>query len=234
MDSRVIPAPQAPQDALVVFARHPVAGRVKTRLTPAMPAAHVAALYAAMLADTLAAGAACCAAVREIWWADEQEDENAFEVPSPFAQRRQPAGDLGARLAAASAALLAAPGARVVIIGSDAPALSAAHLDAAFAALREHDVVLGPAGDGGYWLIGLSRAAPELFDGIAWSTDAVLRETRARADRGSLRVAMLPTLADLDTPADLARLMARVALGTREACGVNLRAALQRLGVSAA
>jgi rSAM/selenodomain-associated transferase 1 len=228
-----MPAPA--HDTLIVFARHPVAGRVKTRLSPALPPALAASLYNALLADTLAAVAGCGGARRELWWADEASAEAlAVAVPAGFAQRQQGAGNLGARLSEASAAALAEPNARVAIIGSDAPALTAAHLDAAFAALDAHDVVLGPASDGGYWLIALRRPAPVLFEGLAWSTSAVLRETRARAERAGLSVALLETLSDLDTPADLARLMGRVAAGSAGVCGATLRAALVRLCIDAA
>jgi hypothetical protein len=222
--------PARAHDTILLFARHPVAGRVKTRLSPALPPALAAALYAAMLADTLAAVAGCGAARRELWWADEASAESLpVTVPPDFAQRRQGAGDLGARLSEASAAALDAPGARVAIIGSDAPALTAGHLDAAFAALDAHDVVLGPASDGGYWLIALSRPAPELFKGMAWSTASVLRETRERAERAGLSVALIETLSDLDTPADVARLMGRVAAGSVGVCGAQMRAALMAL-----
>lgn len=226
--------PLPPHAAVAVLARHPVTGRVKTRLSPALPAAHAAALYAALLADTLDAAMGSRAQAREVWWADRDDGRSAFALPAAFTPRQQPDGDLGARLAAASAALLATPGTRAVIIGSDAPALSSAHLDAAFAALDSHDVVLGPADDGGYWLIGLAKPAPPLFAAMAWSTPGVLAETRARAEREGLSVALLPAMADLDTPADLARLMASVAFGTPEACGPRMKSALARLGVSAA
>ena len=227
--------PARAHDTILLFARHPAAGRVKTRLSPALPPALAAALYSALLADTLAAAAGGGAARRELWWADEASAEALpVAVPADFAQRQQGGGDLGERLSEASAVALAAPGARVAIIGSDAPALTAAHLDAAFAALDAHDIVLGPASDGGYWLIALSRPAPELFADMAWSTSGVLRETRARAERAGLSVALLETLGDLDTPADFARLLGRVAAQRPGACGAHLRAALVRLGVGAA
>jgi rSAM/selenodomain-associated transferase 1 len=227
--------PARAHDTILLFARHPVAGRVKTRLSPALPPALAAALYNALLADTLAAVAAAGAARRELWWADEASaDALTVAVPPDFAQRQQGAGDLGARLSQASAAALTEPDARVALIGSDAPALTAAHLDAAFTALDAHDVVLGPATDGGYWLIALRRPAPELFADMAWSTPQVLQATRTRAERAGLSVATLDTLGDLDTPADFARLLGRVAARRRGACGAHLLAELMSLGAGAA
>ena len=96
--------------------------------------------------------------------------------------------------------------ARVLLIGSDAPALSAAVLRAAAAALDDADAVLVPALDGGYVLVGLRRPAPALFAGVAWSTGQVMAQTRQRAAMAGLRLAVLPALADIDEPADLLHL----------------------------
>jgi rSAM/selenodomain-associated transferase 1 len=214
--------------SLTVFARPPRAGRVKTRMTPALPAALAARLYGALLADTLVAATASAADTRAIAWS---ETDDAPVAPAGFETFAQGAGDLGARLAAAFARALAAPGARAVIVGSDCPALTAAHLDAGFNALATHDVVLGPAGDGGYWLVGLGRPAPELFRDIPWSTDRVFATTLARAAAAKLSVATIATLADLDTPADLAALVGECAAGDAAACGPQTRAALRAMGL---
>jgi len=91
---------------------------------------------------------------------------------------------------------------RVVIIGSDCPALTAEDLEQAWRALDTRDVVLGPATDGGYWLIGLREPQSALFERIAWSTSTVLAETIDRAHRTGLRVGQLRQLTDVDTEAD--------------------------------
>jgi rSAM/selenodomain-associated transferase 1 len=115
----------------------------------------------------------------------------------------QQGDDLGARMHAALAATLAAhPPAGCLLIGTDCPALSPRDLQRAAAALAAHDVVLVPALDGGYVLIGLRRPQPALFDGIDWGTPAVLEATRARIAAAGLRAAELPPLPDLDTAAD--------------------------------
>lgn len=186
---------------LGVLAKRTAEGQVKTRLSPALPAALAARLHAAMLEDTLAAANAARVDARELFLAGPGEPPPADEG---WTLREQADGDLGVRLAAAFDVMLGAPGSQAVAIGADSPDLDAAALERAFAALDTHDVVLGPAADGGYWLIGLTRPAPELFRDIPWSTESVYEETRVRAAALGLRVATLETLADIDTPADLA------------------------------
>lgn len=215
--------------SLGVFARHPVAGTVKTRLSPALPAASAARLYAALLADTRAAAAACDAA-RHWWWADA----GTPLADAAFAEDVQPDGDLGARLAHAMRVARARGAAHVVLVGSDCPALSVTDLDSAFGALAGADVVLGPAYDGGYWLVGARVACDGLFEGIPWSTDAVLRETCARARANGWSLSQIATRRDFDTPADLVALVAALAGGNGSACGPALRAALNDAGLARA
>jgi rSAM/selenodomain-associated transferase 1 len=114
----------------------------------------------------------------------------------------QSAGDLGARLAAAFDAHFERGARRVVIIGSDSPAVSADLLVQAFDALQRHDVAIGPALDGGYYLIALRRPLPDLFSNIEWSTEAVLSQTLAAAARHGLSVWLGPALRDVDTASD--------------------------------
>ncbi len=117
--------------------------------------------------------------------------------------REQGEGDLGARMERATREAFADGAEAVVVIGADCPQLTAVHLAAACAALREKEIVLGPAADGGYYLIGLRRARPELFRGIAWSTAAVLTQTLAAARAVSVDCHLLDTLCDVDEPDDL-------------------------------
>jgi hypothetical protein len=231
-------------DSIAVFARPPVTGRVKTRLSPALPAGLACGLYRAMLADALAAAAATPAGRRAIYWAEPPSGSEGVAdpvVPAGFEVRAQRGADLGERLSAAFAELLGGSEDRAVILGGDCPELSSGDLAAAFAALERHDVALGPSADGGYWAIGLRRAAPALFRGIAWSTSQVLEQTQARAHAAGLRVARLETRHDLDTPADLIGLVARLAVAraSRAAPGVtastsagaHTRRALEALGM---
>ena len=214
---------------LAVFAKPPVEGEVKTRLSPALPPALARDLYDAMLDDTLAALAAARCDERYVFWAGDPA-RAPVALPPGTIERRQDGDDLGARLAAAFDALLDAPGREAVIVGADCPDLHAGYLDQTFAALAAVDLVLGPAADGGYGLIGLRRRAPGLFEGIDWSTPAVLEQTLARAAAATLVVATLPALDDIDTPADLARWIgARVAGGRGRA--PRTCAVLEKMGL---
>jgi rSAM/selenodomain-associated transferase 1 len=210
---------------LAVFARSPVAGRVKSRLSPALPAGLAAQLYSGLLADTFAVAKAARADERWVMWANDPAP-----TPAGFLPHTQRGADLGERLREAFADLLTGETDRALILGSDTPPLTAAHVDEAFAALEAHDLVLGPTRDGGYWCIGLTRPAPELFADIPWSTGNVLTRTLARAHDAGLRVATVATLEDLDTPHDLAALMGALATG-EPACGPIARAALRTIGM---
>lgn len=119
--------------------------------------------------------------------------------------------DLGERMAAAFAAAFGQGARRVAIIGSDVPWVSRSTVCEALAALDAHDVVLGPARDGGYYLLALDRPRPALFTGIAWSTPSVLAATMERAGALGLSVRLMDPLADIDTPEDLRAEWSRLA-----------------------
>jgi hypothetical protein len=107
----------------------------------------------------------------------------------------------------------ATAGGPLVLVGTDCPGLTTADLGAAAAALSTHDVVIQPASDGGYVLVGLARPAPALFESISWGEAEVLQQTLARIEALGLRCALRPTLDDLDTEADLRRALAAGLLG---------------------
>ncbi len=236
---------------LAVFARRPELGRVKTRLSPALPPPVVLALYRGLLEDALAVARATQCDERWLYWAAAPEDDAPNPAPDGFRVREQSGADLGTRLASAfgelvepsgelvepsrelvepSGTLVEPRGARAVVLGADCPELEPRHLADAFAALSDHDLVLGPSHDGGYYLIGLRVGAPEIFRGVRWSSEHVLADTRARAESAGLSIATLEALADLDTPADLVRLIARrlVEPNARESATA---AALRSLGL---
>ncbi|HEV2146923.1 MAG TPA: TIGR04282 family arsenosugar biosynthesis glycosyltransferase, partial [Longimicrobiaceae bacterium] len=121
----------------------------------------------------------------------------------PAAYLPQREGGLGERMRGAFEEAFAAGYRRVVIVGSDLPGLSAGLLRRAFALLDAHEAVLGPARDGGYYLLGLRRPVPELFEGIAWSTGEVFAATVARLRQARIEPALLETLADVDEVEDL-------------------------------
>ncbi|WP_046242662.1 TIGR04282 family arsenosugar biosynthesis glycosyltransferase [Hymenobacter terrenus] len=193
-------------DHLLVFARVPALGRVKSRLAAGVGPDQALAIYHELLAITRTAVTEA-GVPTTVWLADtagpEPTDTEAREWPG-MTTRCQEAGDLGQRMMAAFGEAFAAGAHRAAIIGTDCPGLRAAHLTQAFRLLADHDVVLGPATDGGYYLLGLRQPQPELFQQKAWSTASVLTDTLADARRLGLQVALLPELRDVDTAADLA------------------------------
>ena len=193
---------------LLVFAREPVLGRVKTRLAADIGAEQALAVYRELLALT-AAAATAAQVPATVWLAEAPVPAADPAQPRPewpgLPWRVQPAADsLGTRMAQAFATAFASGAGRVVIIGTDCPGLSAELLRRAFAVLVTHDVVVGPADDGGYYLLGLRELQPALFENKDWSTATVLPATLADAARLGLRVAQLPTLHDVDSGRDLA------------------------------
>ena len=204
--SRPAQAPPGAAAHLLVFARVPALGQGKSRLAAGIGAAAALAVYRELLALTRAAVAAA-GWPATVWLAGTAGPEptalEAREWPG-LAARAQLPGDLGQRMAAAFTAAFAAGAARVAIIGTDCPGLGPDHLAAAVDQLAHHDLVLGPAADGGYYLLGLRAPQPALFQHKAWGTASVLADTLADARRLGLRVALLPELRDVDTAADLA------------------------------
>lgn len=183
---------------LVLFARYPTAGACKTRLIPALGPAGAADLHRRLTERTVAVLRASDAPVTVACTGANAADFCAW-LGTDVELVDQAEGDLTARLLAC---LDPAP---VIFFGADTPDLALHHVAAAIAALDHNDVVIGPAEDGGYYLIGMRTALPELLTDMPWSTDQVLPETLARlAARGIVPV-LLETLADCDRPEDLAR-----------------------------
>ena len=184
----------APRIAL--FIKWPTPGRAKTRLIPALGAEGAARLHARLVERTLAvvraSGLAC-----EVRATGAPIEDFAGWLGDDVAIVDQGEGDLGERLARVPAPML--------LIGGDAPDLTPDHLRAAAAALDTAPAVIGPAADGGYWLLGLSRPMPHLFTSMPWSTAAVAAETMARLARDRIVPVILPTLHDCDRPEDLSR-----------------------------
>ncbi len=191
---------------LGLFAKYWQAGLVKTRLAadigaPAAARIHqecVAALVARL--GGMADRQALCITPPEHAQAFRELAGNQWQVSD------QCAGDLGQRMRHFFEQALAAGADRVVLIGADSPTLPAVYLDEAFQRLADFPVVLGPSDDGGYYLIGLSRAPPDIFQNIAWGTPAVWRQTVARLRTAGERYHTLPPWYDIDTIDDLSRL----------------------------
>jgi rSAM/selenodomain-associated transferase 1 len=191
--------------AVAILAKAPVPGFAKTRLIPELGAHGAAALQEHLIERSVAA--ACLAAIGPVTlWAAPDPGHPVFHgLATRFALTlaRQPEGDLGARMLTA---MTAAEG-PVLVIGSDCPALDGAHLrDAAETLRQDAEVVVIPAEDGGYVLIGSRRPQPALFAAMPWSTPAVMAETRRRLAALGLVWREPPTLWDVDVAADLARM----------------------------
>lgn len=199
---------------VLVVAKSPVAGTVKTRLCPPYEPAQAVAIAEAALADTLEAVAACGAERRIL----ALDGPIGPWLPPGFKVIEQSDGLLGERLAAAWA-YAGGPG---VQIGMDTPQVTPVLLDSAVATLTEDgcDAVLGPAVDGGWWAVGMRHVHHGAFDGVVMSTDRTGADQHARLLELGLRVGLLPTLSDLDTAADAATI-AEQAPDTRTAKAVR-------------
>jgi rSAM/selenodomain-associated transferase 1 len=197
-----------PKARLLVFAKAPVPGQVKTRLIPALGEAEAARFHERLVRQTIDLATRTRFAPVSLWCSPT--------LAHPFFQDclcrygvtllRQEGNDLGQRMAHAFEETLKESTA-AVLIGTDCPSLSADDLKMAFEALQHgFDAVLGPAEDGGYVLIGLRRPVPELFVDMPWGSERVLAETRARLRALDLRFHELPQRWDVDRPGDLIRL----------------------------
>ncbi|MBQ0934403.1 TIGR04282 family arsenosugar biosynthesis glycosyltransferase [Ideonella paludis] len=192
---------------LAVLAKAPVPGLAKTRLIPALGAVGAARLQRRFTQRTLRTALRSGLGPVALWCAP-QVQHRFFQALRrsgvPLALHAQPEGDLGLRmLTALQAGCMHGP---TLLMGTDCPALSAAHLKTAAQALQEGaDVVCQPAEDGGYVLIGMRQPQPLLFTDMPWSTAEVMPQTRARAQAAGLRLHELPPLWDVDNPEDLPR-----------------------------
>ena len=191
---------------LLIFTRYPEPGQAKTRLIPALGAEGAAALHRQMTEHTMTQ-------VRqlqqtypvavEVQFTGGDRAQMAAWLGLEWAYQAQTGDDLGDRMSRASQMALTTGAEAVIIIGTDCPDLDATLLETAAQAVHHHDLVLGPACDGGYYLIGFSRLIPALFQPIPWSTAAVLAQTLAVAQQLQLATHLLPRLTDIDYPADL-------------------------------
>ncbi len=208
-------------DSFIVFAKEPRPGQVKTRLTPPLAAEQAVALYTAFVEDVMAT-------LSEVASDDDRKVLSAPGGPGPvltelarkhgFETAVQEGADLGARMRHAIEAELARGAKKVLLVGSDSPTLPVQYVHDALVLLSDMggktpEVVLGPAGDGGYWLIGARGRAPDLFEGIPWSTREVLAATLARATATKTELALLPFWYDVDDVSDLRLLAAHLGSG---------------------
>ena len=212
--ARLNPDPLTVNTALLVFARAPELGRVKTRLAAELGAPLALAIHR-YLGCRLADEVRRLRHHRVIVHYTGNDGAASVEawLGNDLPLRPQVDGNLGERMRAAIGAAFADGVTRVVVVGTDCPSLDSAGIETAFRALDSADVVLGPATDGGYYLIGMSRLYPSLFENVPWSSPETLRVTVERARELELSVAMLEERRDVDTADDWRDWLARHGVG---------------------
>lgn len=190
---------------LAIFSKVPAPGRVKTRLQPLLSKSAAARLYL----DLLRTNAWACAETRirtDIWLPPGSRSRQLARLAWRLGgtTRVQRGENLGQRMQHALNSQIIGSNRPLILIGADCPFIDSRYLGQAQRALIENDVVLGPALDGGFVLIGARRPLPSaMFRGVAWSSEEVLHQTMERIGEAGFRLALLPTLRDIDRPADL-------------------------------
>ncbi len=200
--------------ALIIFAKAPIPGQVKTRLCPPLTPDEAATLHGSFVLDTLEQTKlavtrlklrvdrylACAPSATHVFFKIMEERQGVKVID-------QVGDDLGTRMHAAFETIFARGYQRVLIIGTDVPTLPLDHFEQALTTLEQQDLVLGPARDGGYYLIGIKRPIRELFRDIPWSTDQVLTLTQAKANSLGLKTSLIKPWRDVDTLPDLQALI---------------------------
>ncbi|MEM9022207.1 MAG: TIGR04282 family arsenosugar biosynthesis glycosyltransferase [Bacteroidota bacterium] len=190
-------------DLLMIFVKNPQQGRVKTRLARTVGDANALTIYRHLLEHTRAV-TTILAQDKAVHYSETIEADDLWPEDR-YHKQQQVGNDLGERISGAFQGAFDAGYQRVVIIGSDTVELTTAILEAAFRQLQHHNLVVGPARDGGYYLLGMDGMYAALFQDITWSTAAVLPQTLLAAEKQQLSVAQLPTLSDIDVEEDLGR-----------------------------
>jgi len=192
---------------LIVFAREPEVGFIKTRLTGHLAPEKIVRLYCAFLKDTLQLARQVQCEERLVAYISQGEPRYLQEIADGFSLWPQEGADLGQRMSAAmSRCFHSGPEARPIIIGSDTPHLTPARIDEAFRVLEEDDMILGPSADGGFYLIGMRVEMDDIFKDVVWSSKTVFRQTMKNAQELGRRVKLLPNSYDIDLPQDVQRL----------------------------
>jgi uncharacterized protein len=203
-----------PFSRLLIFTRAPRAGQVQTRLMPQLGAQGAADFHARLIHHCLQTVTRAGLCPVELWCAPSCHDPFFHDCRDRYGVELydQASGDLGERMHAALGSALARAES-AVLIGTDIPSIEAVDLDAAFQALQQgKDAVVGPARDGGYYLVGLKQPGRRLFEGIPWGTSAVFQETVNRLQRLDMDWLRLREHADIDTPEDYQQLPETVRL----------------------
>ena len=187
--------------ALVIFVRNPVLGQVKTRLAKDIGDERACAIYLQLLEHTIQITRGISFR-KFIYYADEVSDYDLWSVPG-YTKRKQNGNDLGERMLNSFKELFEQGFNRIIIIGSDCLQLQTEHLQEAVVLLESNAAVIGPASDGGYYLLGLTKLYPDLFVNKPWSTDQVFAKTIYDFNNLGISYALLEELSDIDDITDL-------------------------------
>lgn len=194
-------------EKLIIYSRYPEPGKTKTRMIPALGAKGAAELQRQMTEHTIATARQLLFSRQiniEVYFAGGNEQLMSDWLGKDLIYKEQAAGDLGNKMRSSFQQAFNDLNQRVVTIGIDCPDINSKILNDAFNSLQKNELVLGVAEDGGYYLIGLNKTIPDLFQNIDWGTEKVLEQTKAIATKLNLNIAYLPTLSDVDRPEDLA------------------------------
>jgi rSAM/selenodomain-associated transferase 1 len=221
---------------LGMFVRQPVPGQVKTRLAAELGTQRACEIYTAFLADLIPRFRAGADRRFLCYAPDDRSARMYFQTVAGanYGLWPQPSTDLGSRLKQFFDDQLHGPAERVVVIGSDSPTLPQEYVDQAFEMLNSADCVLGPATDGGYYLIGQRHPGQDLFAGVEWSTNCVLDQTVAQIVKCGIRLALLPVCYDVDTADDWRFLQSHVRALAGAGSPINLDATRRVLGLDTA
>lgn len=203
-----------PDAVLMIFCKAPIPGQVKTRLIPELTAEQAAELHIELSTKTLQRAIQSNLCPVQLWCAPTTDHDffTASKAACPLVLKQQQGADLGERMHHAFCSALATYS-RALLMGCDCPSLSGQDLEQALTALNQgNEIVIAPAEDGGYVMIGLSQPHPELFDNMPWGTAQVLAQTRNRIQRDKLQHHEMREQWDLDTPKDLERYREAIAL----------------------
>ena len=187
--------------ALVIFVRNPVLGQVKTRLAKDIGDERARAIYLQLLQHTLEITRGLSFR-KFIYYADEVSDYDLWSVPG-YTKRKQNGNDLGERMLNSFKELFDQGFTQIIIIGSDCLQIQTEHLQEAVVLLESSAAVIGPASDGGYYLLGLTKLYPDLFVNKPWSTDQVFAKTIDDFNNQGISFALLEELSDIDDITDL-------------------------------
>ncbi len=198
--------------SLIIFAKAPIPGEVKTRLCPPLDPDEAASLHGTLVLDAIERTKGLQGITLYVAGTPDLAHPFFKVMEGRYGARLLPQSgqDLGSRMRQVMQDAFDQGAKEVILTGTDFPTLPRAHLIEALKLIKSHDVVLGPTADGGYYLIGLRKMTPAPFEGIAWSTGAVFAETKKKIEAAGLSLGLLPKCRDLDTLDDLKAFIALI------------------------